>query len=105
MVVTGITKSNFQEEIFNCDRPVLIDLWAQWCGPCRIFSPLIDKTAQKYPDIKVCKINIDKEPELGYYFNASSIPMLIFVKDGRIAESCVGVLTEAELCNFIERNR
>lgn len=83
MDVLHITKENFEEEVLRSDRPVLIDFWATWCGPCRMIAPVIEEIAQEREDIKVCKINVDDEPELANTFRIMSIPTLVVMEQGQ----------------------
>lgn len=98
----NITKNNFEQEVLHSDKPVLIDFWAPWCGPCRMLSPVISEIAEEYGDkIKVCKVNVDDEGELAASFNVMSIPTLVVVKDGKVTNSVVGVRPKAQIVEMI----
>ena len=84
MSVINITRNNFQNEIINSDKPVLLDFWAPWCGPCRKVGPILEEIAGERSDIKIGKINVDEQPELASQFRVMSIPTLIVIKDGKI---------------------
>ena len=90
MSAVNINKNNFQNEVINSDKPVLLDFWAPWCGPCRMVSPIIEEIAEERSDIKVCKVNIDEEAELAAQFGVMSIPSLVVMKDGKIFNQSVG---------------
>ena len=90
-MVTEITQANFEAEVLNSEKTVLVDFWASWCGPCKMLSPVVDQIADENPDIKVGKINVDDEPELAGQFGVMSIPTLLVFKDGQIAGQSVGV--------------
>lgn len=101
MSVLTITQSNFEEEVVNSTKPVLLDFWAQWCGPCRMLSPIVDQVAEELTDIKVGKINVDQEPELAARFQVMSIPTLVVMKEGKEVNRSLGAISKAailELC-------
>ena len=90
MSVINITRNNFQNEIINSDKPVLLDFWAPWCGPCRMVGPILEEIAGERSDIKIGKINVDEQPELASQFHVMSIPTLIVIKDGKIVNQSMG---------------
>lgn len=97
MAVITITKENFQSEVVQSDKPVLLDFWATWCGPCRMVSPIVDQIADERSDIRVGKINVDEQPELAQQFRIISIPTLVVMKDGQIANKAVGAMPKEEI--------
>ncbi len=97
MSVINITKNNFQEEVLNSDKPVLLDFWASWCGPCRMVGPIVDEIAEERSDIKVGKVNVDEEGELAAQFKVMSIPTLVIMKDGKIVNQSVGAKPKAQI--------
>ena len=101
MSVIELTKDNFDKEVLESDKTVLIDFWASWCMPCRMLSPVVDQVADEYPQIKVCKVNVDKEGELASAFNVSSIPMLAVIKDKQVVETSVGVVPKEEILTLL----
>ncbi len=96
MILT-ITNENFNEEIKNSDKPALIDFWATWCPPCMMQSPIVDEFAEAHPEIKVCKVNVDEQPELANMFSIVNIPTLVFVKSGKTDKVLVGLRSKAQL--------
>lgn len=90
MSAVDITKANFLSEVIHCDKPVLMDFWAPWCGPCRMVGPVVEEIAAERADIKVCKVNVDEQPELAGQFGVMSIPTLVVIKNGKIVRQAVG---------------
>ena len=90
MTAININKNNFQNEVMNTDKPVLLDFWAPWCAPCRMVVPIIEEIAGERPDIKVGKINVDEQPELASEFSIMSIPTLVVMKNGKIVQQVSG---------------
>ena len=101
MSVIKLTKENFQQEVMNSDKPVLIDFWAAWCGPCRMVSPIVDEIAAERADVKVCKVNVDEEGELAVAFQIMSIPTLIVVRDGKVAKQTVGAVPKNKILEML----
>lgn len=101
MAEIQLTKENFEEEVIRSDKPVLIDFWATWCGPCRMIAPVVEEIAEERHDIKVCKVNVDEEPELSAAFQVSSIPMLAVVKDGQMTNMAVGYRPKEEILKLL----
>lgn len=102
MSVLVITKENFENEVLNSDKPVLLDFWAPWCGPCRMVSPVVDEIADENQDIKVGKINVDDENELAAKFGVMSIPTLIVMKNGQESNRMVGAGSKASILNLFK---
>lgn len=97
MSVLNITKENFQEEVIHSSKPVLLDFWAPWCGPCRMVAPVVDEIAGERSDIKVGKINVDEQPDLARQFGVISIPTLIVMKEGQVTNRSVGAMPKASI--------
>ena len=90
MSAININKNNFQNEVLSSDKPVLLDFWAPWCGPCRMVVPIVEEIAKERSDIKVGKVNVDEQPELASQFGVMSIPTLVVMKDGKIVNQSMG---------------
>ena len=97
MSVIHINKSNFQNEVLNSEKPILLDFWASWCGPCRMVSPVVDEIASERGDIKVGKVNVDEERELAGQFGVMSIPTLVVIKGGRVVNQMVGARPKSQI--------
>ena len=102
MAALHITNNNFKEEVLNSDKLVLIDFWASWCGPCRMVGPIIDEIAKENPNIKVCKVNVDEEPELANEFHIMSIPTLVVMKDGQVLRQSMGAKPKSLILDMLK---
>lgn len=102
MSEVNVTMNNFDEEVMKADKPVLIDFWASWCGPCKMIAPIVSVIAEEYEGkVKVCKVNVDDEPELANAFKISSIPTLVVVKDGKVTNVSVGLQSKSNICALL----
>ena len=102
MAVIHINKENFDNEVLKSDKPVLLDFWAPWCGPCRMVAPVLDEIAAERPDVKVGKINVDEEAELAGQFSVFSIPTLVVIKNGEVVNQSVGARPKPQILAMLE---
>ncbi len=102
MSVLTVNTNNFESEILHSEKPVLLDFWAPWCGPCRMVSPVVDQIAEENPQFTVGKINVDEEPELAQAFGVMSIPTLVAMKDGKIVNQAVGVRPKGQILDLLK---
>ena len=101
MSVININNANFQDEVLNSEKPVLLDFWAPWCGPSRMVAPLVDEIAVERADIKVGKVNVDEQPQLAAQFGVMSIPTLVVMKDGKVTNKAVGARPKAQILGLL----
>ena len=97
MSAMNINKDNFHEEVVKSEKPVLMDFWAPWCGPCRMVVPIVEEIAAEHPEYKVVKINVDEEPELASQFRVASIPTLVVMKNGQVYNQSVGARPKGQI--------
>lgn len=104
MAIIQLTSDNFEAEVLNSDKPVLVDFYADWCGPCKMMAPMIDEFAKEYDgELKVGKINVDEQPEIAQKYGVMSIPMFAFIKDGELVDQAVGAQSKAKLQSMIDK--
>lgn len=101
MSVVNINLDNFRNEVLEESKPVLLDFWAPWCGPCRMVSPVLEEIAWERPDLKIGKVNVDEQPELASQFGVMSIPMLVVMRDGKIVNQAVGARPKGAILSLL----
>ncbi|MBO5037518.1 MAG: thioredoxin [Clostridia bacterium] len=102
MAYVVITSENFEAEVLKSEKPVLVDFWATWCGPCRMIAPIVEQIADENEDIKVCKVDVDDQPELTSSFGIQSIPTLIVFKNGEIVNKAVGARSKEDILAMVK---
>ncbi|MCI6164918.1 MAG: thioredoxin [Lachnospira sp.] len=103
MAVLHVSKDDFEQEVLKADKPVLVDFWATWCGPCQMLGPIIEEVAKETDAVKVCKVNTDENPELAQKYRVMSIPTLLLFKNGEVAAQSIGFINKAEVKEFMEQ--
>lgn len=101
-MVTALNKDNFDKEVIAYDGKVLVDFWAEWCGPCMMLSPIVDEIAEEMDDIKVCKVNCDEARELAQEYNIMAIPAVLYFENGEEKDRSIGLVDKADLLNMIK---
>lgn len=101
MAVITVTKENFEQEVMKSEKPVLVDFWASWCGPCKMLSPIVDEVSDEVSTVKVCKINVDEQMELARKYRVMSIPTLILFENGTIKKQTMGYMPKEEVLKFL----
>lgn len=102
MSIIDLTKDSYHNEVMETEKVVVIDFWATWCGPCKMMAPVVEEVAKDYPDVKVCKVNVDEEPELSNAFKIVSIPTIVVIKNGEIIDSVVGYRPKEDIEKIIK---
>ena len=102
MAIVTITKENFENEVMNSEKTVLLDFWAEWCGPCRMLAPTIDEIAEERTDIKVGKVNVDNDPSLAEKFGIFSIPTLVVIKNGEVVSQSAGLRPKQAVLDLLK---
>ncbi|RKI40277.1 thioredoxin [bacterium D16-51] len=101
MAVLHVTKENFEAEVLQSEKPVLVDFWAGWCGPCKMVAPVLEEIAAEVTDVKITKVNVDEQPELAQKFQVMSIPTMVLIKEGKVVDTTVGAQPKEDLVRFI----
>jgi thioredoxin 1 len=102
--IIHVTSADFESSVLKSDKPVLVDFWAEWCGPCRMIAPALDEIADENQRVQIAKVNVDHEQELAHRYQVSSIPTFILFKDGQVADRMMGAMPKSSFESFIDRN-
>lgn len=102
MSVVTVTQQNFEQEVLKSDKPVLVDFWAAWCGPCRMVAPILEEIAKENPGVKVAKVNVDEEQNLAMQYGVRSIPTMVLFRGGQVAKTAVGARPKASILQMLE---
>ena len=101
-MISNITKDNFEAEVLQSEKPVLVDFWASWCGPCKMIAPEVEQVAMERDDIKVCKVNVDEEGELSIRYGVMSIPTLLIFQNGEVVTTAIGYRKKDEILDLLK---
>jgi thioredoxin 1 len=102
MAVIHLTEANFEQEVLKSDKPVLVDFWAPWCGPCKMLSPIVDEISEEINDVKICKVNTDEADTIALKYRVMSIPTLMLLKNGEAVATSIGAKPKSEVLDFIK---
>ncbi|MCI8379239.1 MAG: thioredoxin [Lachnospiraceae bacterium] len=101
MAVAHVTKENFDSEVLQSDKPVFIDFWASWCGPCQMVAPVVEELSEEIADVKFAKVNVDEQPELARQFQVMSIPTMVLLKEGKVVDTTIGAQPKEDIAKFV----
>ena len=101
MAIVTVTTENFETEVLGSEKPVLLDFWATWCGPCKMIAPIVEDIAQERPDVKVCKVDVDTQPELAIRYKITSIPTILIFRNGELVNKAIGLRSREQLLQLL----
>ena len=101
MNIVTVTSESFQSDVLDFKGTVLVDFWAAWCGPCRMLAPILEQLAEENPQVKIAKVNVDEQPQLGSKFNIMSIPTVMIFKDGKLVNTSVGLRPKEDFLQYL----